>query len=162
MAIITEARLQVALQELANALDDASKTNEYHQDTGDSNRLLRSASALASTLVMRGTTDHDVCVHMTYDIAAFIKSAMRVPGDLPSEQRRELLHQATTLIVEITGDPEAMDLQVLREPTDEEIDQIANGMPGGLDGFLKHWGWRQFGRAVLQAFGKDKEIGHVH
>ena len=33
--------------------------------------------------------------------------------------------------------------------TDNEIDEIAQSMPGGLDGFLKHWGWRQFARAVI-------------
>ena len=39
-----------------------------------------------------------------------------------------------------------------REPlTDRQIDAIAESMPGGLDGFLKGWGWRQFARAVLEA-----------
>lgn len=33
--------------------------------------------------------------------------------------------------------------------TDDEIDAIAESMPGGLDGFLKQWGWRQFARALL-------------
>jgi len=32
--------------------------------------------------------------------------------------------------------------------TPEEIDKIAESMPGGLDGFLKGWGWRQFAAAV--------------
>ena len=41
--------------------------------------------------------------------------------------------------------------------TDEQIDAIANGMPGGLDGFLKGWGWRQFARAVIDASGRDEE-----
>jgi ATP-dependent protease Clp ATPase subunit len=35
------------------------------------------------------------------------------------------------------------------EPTDEEIDAIAHAMPGGMDGFLKGWGWRQFARKIL-------------
>ena len=35
--------------------------------------------------------------------------------------------------------------------TDEQIDAIADAMPGGLDGFLRGWGWRQFARAVLAA-----------
>ena len=34
---------------------------------------------------------------------------------------------------------------------DQQIDAIAESMPGGLDGFLKGWGWRQFARAVLEA-----------
>ena len=39
-----------------------------------------------------------------------------------------------------------------REPlTDKQIDAIADAMPGGLEGFMKGWGWRQFARAVLEA-----------
>lgn len=33
--------------------------------------------------------------------------------------------------------------------TDEHIDAIAEAMPGGIEGFLKGWGWRQFARSVL-------------
>ena len=36
-------------------------------------------------------------------------------------------------------------------PTDEQIDAIADAMPGGLEGFMKGWGWRQFARAVIEA-----------
>jgi hypothetical protein len=36
---------------------------------------------------------------------------------------------------------------------DGEIDRIAEQMPGGLDGFLKGWGWRQFARAIEDAHG---------
>lgn len=39
-----------------------------------------------------------------------------------------------------------------RDPlADQQIDAIAESMPGGLDGFLKGWGWRQFARAVFEA-----------
>jgi hypothetical protein len=33
------------------------------------------------------------------------------------------------------------------------IDAIAEGMPGGADGLLKTWGWRQFARAIEAAHG---------
>jgi len=39
--------------------------------------------------------------------------------------------------------------------TTEEIDAIAKSMPGGIDGFLKGWGWQQFAQAVLEAADKD-------
>ncbi|VVE33927.1 hypothetical protein [Pandoraea commovens] len=32
--------------------------------------------------------------------------------------------------------------------SNEDIDKIAETMPGGLNGFLKGWGWRNFARAV--------------
>jgi hypothetical protein len=38
----------------------------------------------------------------------------------------------------------------LPEPTDAQIDTIADSMPGGMEGFLKGWGWRQFARKVLE------------
>ena len=42
-------------------------------------------------------------------------------------------------------------LAMVREPlTDEQIDAVAESMTGGLDGFLKGWGWRQFAREILK------------
>ena len=35
----------------------------------------------------------------------------------------------------------------------EQIDAIANNMPGGLDGFMKGWGWIQFAKAIEEAQG---------
>lgn len=34
------------------------------------------------------------------------------------------------------------------ELTDAQIDEILNAMPGGVEGWLKSWGYRQFARAV--------------
>lgn len=39
---------------------------------------------------------------------------------------------------------------------DYDIDKIADSMPGGIDGFLKHWGWRQFARAIIEADRKRR------
>ena len=39
----------------------------------------------------------------------------------------------------------------MRNLSDYEIVKIAEGMPGGLQGFCKTWGWVQFGRALLTA-----------
>lgn len=33
--------------------------------------------------------------------------------------------------------------------TNEQINEIAESMPGGLEGFLKGWGWQQFARKLL-------------
>lgn len=64
--------------------------------------------------------------------------------------------EATLLTDAITAAQEAIvegiELGCVQEPaqalSNEEIDLIANTMPGGLDGFLKGWGWRNFARAV--------------
>ena len=45
-----------------------------------------------------------------------------------------------------------------RQPlTDGEINEIADSMPGGLDGFLKGLGWQQFARAIEAAHGIGAE-----
>ena len=33
--------------------------------------------------------------------------------------------------------------------TDEQINEIAESMPGGMEGFMKGWGWQQFARKLL-------------
>jgi len=45
----------------------------------------------------------------------------------------------------------------VRHLTDERIDEIAQSMPGGLDGFIRGWGWRQFAYAVLEEAEKEPE-----
>lgn len=37
----------------------------------------------------------------------------------------------------------------MRNLSNYEIIKIAEGMPGGVQGFCKTWGWVQFGRALL-------------
>ena len=41
--------------------------------------------------------------------------------------------------------------------TDAQIDAIAEGMEGGINGFLAQWGWRQFARAIEAAHGIPPE-----
>jgi hypothetical protein len=41
-----------------------------------------------------------------------------------------------------------------RQPLGEgRIDQLADSMPGGVQGFMKQWGWRHFARALEQDHG---------
>ena len=35
--------------------------------------------------------------------------------------------------------------------SNEQINEIWNGMPGGFEGFCKQWGFQQFARAVIAA-----------
>lgn len=39
--------------------------------------------------------------------------------------------------------------------TPERIDEIAESMPGGVEGFLKGWGWYQFARAIEAEARRD-------
>lgn len=54
--------------------------------------------------------------------------------------------------------PPKQESRPLRESlSDHEIDGIAETMPGGLEGFLKSWGWRQYARAVEAAVHGDTQ-----
>lgn len=59
--------------------------------------------------------------------------------------------QARAAVTRPAEEPKPTAEQVL---TDERIDHIADlvikAMPDGLQGFTRSWGWRQFGRALLQ------------
>ena len=41
--------------------------------------------------------------------------------------------------------------------TDQQIDAIFDNMPGGVQGFCRDYGYRQFARAVLEAAGIELE-----
>jgi hypothetical protein len=47
-----------------------------------------------------------------------------------------------------------MNIHMPIELSDERINRIAElvvkGMPEGLKGFMKYWGWQQFAKALLQ------------
>lgn len=40
---------------------------------------------------------------------------------------------------------------------DDQIDDVFNAMPGGVEGFCKTWGYRQFASAIMEAAGRDDE-----
>ncbi|MCG3783285.1 ead/Ea22-like family protein [Delftia acidovorans] len=69
----------------------------------------------------------------------------KLRADQPAQQHRmqaQMHAQATQQLAELEA----------RKPlplSDEQIDAIADGMPGGLGGFMKTWGWRQFARKIL-------------
>jgi hypothetical protein len=78
-----------------------------------------------------------------------------VPADLPEEEGDTVEEcplswgAAPTDYVEQFRAALADTLRGQRDPlSDEDIDTIAESMPGGLVGFVKGWGWRNFARAV--------------
>lgn len=42
---------------------------------------------------------------------------------------------------------------ILSPLSDHDISGIAGKMPGGINGFMKEWGWHQFARAIEEAHG---------
>lgn len=71
----------------------ASRTDEMVLLSADSNRLLRHASAVALQ-ASQGIPDLDEPSTWAFDIAALVKSALRVPGDDCSVERRAHIDKA--------------------------------------------------------------------
>lgn len=64
---------------------------------------------------------------------------------------RNEVKQAARLLLDYIDNSQPPDLvPIPRTITDSQIDAIAEAMPGGFAGFLKHWGYRQFARQVLE------------
>jgi len=89
----TRFTIKAAFGILEVLLQSASKTDEPHQWSGDSDRLLALAADLAGK-AHTNTPGLDDAQRVAYDIAALIKSAKLVPGDSESAERTDLLNQA--------------------------------------------------------------------
>lgn len=84
----------------------ASKTDEAHSLSGDSDRLLRIAAGLADR-AHTNTPDYDDAERTAFDIAALIKAAKLVPGDTESAERADLINQAAVQLNWLTECDEA-------------------------------------------------------
>ena len=102
----TRFTIKAAFGILEVLLQSASKTDEPHQWSGDSDRLLALAAELASK-AHNETPSADDAERLAYDIAALIKAAKLVPGDVESAERADLLNQAAVQLNWLTECDEA-------------------------------------------------------
>ncbi|MDQ7981938.1 hypothetical protein QYH69_32460 [Paraburkholderia sp. SARCC-3016] len=96
------------------------------------------------------------------DGAVWTLTAGLKEGYLTASERMANLRKA---VVEESASDAATDAQRdAKLLSDADIDTIATSMPGGLTGFMKGWGWRQFARAVeresivLNDAGKPSQV----
>lgn len=87
------ARIEAAFGSVELLLTHAHATEEVHDWSGDSNRLLRIAHELADEASICPPTGIDVD-SAAFDIAALIRAARLVPGDSESPERKALLDKA--------------------------------------------------------------------
>lgn len=87
----------------AAVLQEAAMTDEPHQHSGESDRLLRIASDV-SLRAARSSASRDL-ENTAYDVAACINAARLVPGDAESAQRSALLAQAAQALARIADTP---------------------------------------------------------
>lgn len=102
---------QAAWKSIAELLDAAYQTDETHERSGDSDRLLRIASEMASRaaepdffreLVAEDRLASEMAFH-AFDIAALINAARLVPGDTESITRRGYIDAAAKLLQRLAG-----------------------------------------------------------
>ena len=86
------------------------------------------------------------------DALQYSMGCHREMSELAVRQRARLDDMEVRLKAAVCIPPQAKQDQL----TNEQIDAIADAMPGGLEGFLNGWGWRQFARAVLESANNTK------
>lgn len=89
----TPAAIKFAFGQVETHLNEAYMTDEDHQWSGDSNRLLDIAHSLADKAMIDPPVGPDIS-RVAFNIAALIRAARLVPGDGESPQRKALVDQA--------------------------------------------------------------------
>ena len=84
-----------------------------------------------------------------YFIARRVVAALR-PQAAPAEQpEAATIRNSRTVAAEPVAAP-VQPVALTDERIDHIADLVARGMPDGIRGFCKTWGWQQFARALLQ------------
>lgn len=91
---------QALFRMAAQALQEASQTDEPHGFSGDSDRLLRIGSGIAQQASKADKGEHESAA---YDVAACINAARLVPGDTESAARTAFIATAAAALSQVTG-----------------------------------------------------------
>lgn len=86
---------------LASIFEMAAATDEPHEHSGESDRLLRIAADMANFFA-EGKTLEGSAENFAFDLAALVRAARLVPGDTESDERRALLERAGAILAELT------------------------------------------------------------
>lgn len=98
----------------SQALHEASRTDEPHEFSGESDRLLRIGADIALQASKANKEEHESA---TYDVAACINAARLVPGDTESAARTAFIATAAAALSQVTGDtPEQIVFTDVKRP----------------------------------------------
>lgn len=98
----TPETIQAAFGQVETLLNEAYMTDEDHELSGDSDRLLDIAHSLADKAMIEPPKGEEID-RVAFNIAALVRAARLVPGDGESLQRKALLDQAAAHLNWITG-----------------------------------------------------------
>ncbi len=136
----------------SQALHEASRTDEPHGFSGESDRLLRIGSGIG---LQASTANKDEHESAAYDVAACINAARLVPGDTESAARTAFIATAAAALSQVTGDaPEQIVFTDVKrphkrgkhplEPTERELE----------DTHFDAMCWMQCARGLLEFYAK--------
>ncbi|KEH14048.1 hypothetical protein GY15_08920 [Delftia sp. 670] len=139
----------------SQALHEASRTDEPHGFSGESDRLLRIGSGIALQASTANKEEHESAA---YDVAACINAARLVPGDTESAARTAFIATAAAALSQVTGDaPEQIVFTDVKrpqkrgkhpfEPTEKEIE----------DTHFDAMCWMGCAKAVLEFYAKHSD-----
>ncbi|EPD39202.1 hypothetical protein HMPREF9701_03167 [Delftia acidovorans CCUG 274B] len=98
----------------SQALHEASRTDEPHGFSVESDRLLRIGSGIALQASTANKEEHESAA---YDVAACINAARLVPGDTESTARTAFIATAAAALGQVTGDtPEQIVFTDVKRP----------------------------------------------
>lgn len=89
----TPAAIKAAFSQVEVLLNEAYMTDEAHEWSGDSDRLLDIAHSLADKAMIEPPIGPEMS-RVAFNIAALIRASRLVPGDGESQQRKALVDQA--------------------------------------------------------------------
>ena len=94
---------QSVFLDMATSFYEAAQTDEAECNSGDSNRLLLHAFCEANRVAERRVLSAEAAEEEALNLAALVKAALRVPGDVASKDRRGRLEAAYPLLAELTN-----------------------------------------------------------
>ncbi len=136
----------------SQALHEASRTDEPHEFSGESDRLLRIGADIALQASKANKEEHESA---TYDVAACINAARLVPGDTESAARTAFITTAAAALSQVTGDtPEQIVFTDLKRPKKRGRHSVTPTEKEIEDTHFDAMCWMQCAKAVLEFYAE--------
>lgn len=139
----------------SQALHEASRTDEPHGFSGESDRLLRIGSGIALQASTANKEEHEPAA---YDVAACINAARLVPGDTESTARTAFIATAAAALSQVTGDtPEQIVFTDVKRPKRRESRSFTPTEKEIEDTHFDAMCWMGCAKAVLEFYAKHSD-----
>lgn len=149
----THEECKALFQTVALCLQQASRTDEPHAFSGDSDRLLRIGAGIAQAASKADTPEDQESD--AYDVAACINAARLVPGDTESTPRSAFIATAAAALGRVTGDaPERIVFTDVKRPKKPGRNPVKPTEKEIEDTHFDAMCWMQCARGVLKFYAE--------